>query len=140
MERGWLWLPLLVVFVGLAWAGWHEYHQVQSYQQWAKTFERSKYDIYAVLGQKGDRLTWGMPTRSGPVNLQTLESSEIEQIQVRSLSPGKSTLLILVLKAGKETVEIPFTDAQLAQAWGNYLQQEWLSQRQENFPREGEDT
>ena len=65
MERGLLWLPLLVAFFGLAWSGWNEYQKIEFYKQWAEKFERHKYDIYAVLGQQGDRLTWGQPTRKG---------------------------------------------------------------------------
>lgn len=59
MERGLLWLPLLAVFIWLAWQGWNEYQKVEAYQNWAKHFERAKYDIYAVLAQNGSNLTWG---------------------------------------------------------------------------------
>ena len=71
MERGLLWLPLLAVFIGLAWAGWNESQKVEAYRVWAKPFAKVKYDIYAVLGQNGTHLTWGKPTRKGIVNLQT---------------------------------------------------------------------
>jgi hypothetical protein len=63
MERGLMWLPLLALFIGLAWAGWREFRKVEAYQTWAQDFDRHKYDIYAVLGQKGDQLVWGKPTR-----------------------------------------------------------------------------
>ncbi|NMG58545.1 hypothetical protein E1H12_08395, partial [Geitlerinema sp. P-1104] len=59
MERGLIWLPLLVLFFGLAWAGWNEFRKVDAYQGWAKGFDRAKYDILSVLGQRGDRLVWG---------------------------------------------------------------------------------
>ncbi|MCY7332699.1 MAG: hypothetical protein LH649_08580, partial [Pseudanabaena sp. CAN_BIN31] len=83
MERGLLWLPLLVVFFWLAWAGWNEYQKVESYKRWAEQFERHKYDIYTVLGQKGDRLTWGKPTRKDPIDMQTVTFQEIERIRFR---------------------------------------------------------
>jgi hypothetical protein len=63
MERGLMWLPLLALFGWLAWAGWREFQKVEAYEAWAQDFDRHKYDIYAVLGQKDDRLVWGKPTR-----------------------------------------------------------------------------
>ena len=71
MERGLLWLPLLAVFFWLAWSGWNEYQKIEAYRIWVQDYDRAKYDIYSVLGQKGKELTWGKPTRTGPVNLQT---------------------------------------------------------------------
>ncbi len=62
MERGLIWLPLLGLFIWLAWQGRNEFQKVEAYQNWAKQFEKSKYDIYAVLGQNGNELTWGKPT------------------------------------------------------------------------------
>ena len=53
------------MFIGLAWAGWNEYNKLEAYKVWAQSFERAKYDIYAALGQQGDVLTWGVPTRQG---------------------------------------------------------------------------
>ncbi len=53
MTRGLIWLPLLAIFIGLAWAGWNEYQKLEAYRAWAEQFDRAKYDIYAVLGQKG---------------------------------------------------------------------------------------
>ncbi|MDJ1184305.1 hypothetical protein [Roseofilum casamattae] len=135
MERGLLWLPLLAVFIGLAIAGWREYQKVEVYREWAKDFDRSKYDVYAVLGQNSDRLTWGKPTVSGLADVQTIAESDV--IQIRLLSDdrivsfenppsGKTVILQLSLNGEKKTVDIPFTDAQLAGEWGKYLEQEWL--------------
>jgi len=138
MERGLLWLPLLALFIGLTWAGWKEYRKLQAYEEWAKGFDRSKYDIYAALGQKGDQLTWGQPTPSGLINCQTLALTDLEDVQlwvdgeVITDDPpqGKTIRLALKLNGQTEPVNIPFTDAQLAQDWGNYLNQEWLAQKQ----------
>ena len=65
MERGLLWLPLLAVFIWLARTGWNEYQKVEKYRVWAEDFDNAKYDIYSVLGKKGQELTWGKPTRKG---------------------------------------------------------------------------
>ncbi len=132
MERGLLWLPLLAVFVGLAWAGWNEYQKVQAYERWATDFDRSKYDIRAVLGQVGSTLTWGRPTRQGPVGLISLSLTEVEHIQLqvdgRVIEPGtepqggKLVHLEIGLSQGP-SYQIPFTDVDLARRWQKALQE-----------------
>ena len=132
MERGLLWLPLLVVFFWLAWAGWNEYQKIESYKRWAEQFERNKYDIYAVLGQKGDRLTWGKPTRKDPLDIQTVTFQDVSRIRFRidnqffdqkdaelPLS-AKKISLELVLKTGEMT-SIKFTDIDIAASWYRFL-------------------
>jgi hypothetical protein len=135
MERGLLWLPLLAAFSWLAWAGWNEYQKLEAYQRWASQFDRYKYDIYAVLGQKGDRLTWGKPTRTVPANLQTASLSEVQQLRlnidghkfaVEDLnlpSKGKSISIDLLLQTGS-TLNIPFTDIAIAANWYRYLSEQ----------------
>ncbi|MGB0560680.1 MAG: hypothetical protein ACPGVO_02615 [Spirulinaceae cyanobacterium] len=131
MERGLLWLPLLLGFIGLAWAGWHEYQKVQVYQAWAENFDYAKYDIYAVLGLKENDITWGYPTRKGPINLQQFSLDTVEKIELsmnqavvenwqRPPRKGKPTLQFL--RADQDTIEIPFTEVKLAIAWGEFLQ------------------
>lgn len=132
MERGLLWLPLLLVFFGLAWSGWNEYQKVEAYKRWAEQFERHKYDIYAVLGQKGDRLTWGKPTRKDPQNVQSVDFQDIERIRFRIDSKfydakdsefplnAKKISLEIVLKTG-EMPSIRFTDIDIAAGWYRFL-------------------
>ena len=134
MERGLLWLPLLSVFIWLAWAGWSEYQKVEAYRSWAKQFEHAKYDIYAVLGQNGSELTWGKPTRKGPINLQTFSLQNIKQIQLwvdgqladlQNPPPaGRQILLKVFPTEGSAAIQIPFTEIPLAVSWGKRLQQE----------------
>ncbi|HEY9887186.1 MAG TPA: hypothetical protein V6D02_02230 [Candidatus Obscuribacterales bacterium] len=131
MERGLLWLPLLGVFIWLAWAGWHEYRKLEAYQGWATAFERAKYDIYAVLGQQGDRLTWGRPTRRDPQGVQSVSLHDVAAIALHTTAPlpappgtlprGCHIALRLTLTSGEERW-IPFTDAELAAAWQDRLQ------------------
>lgn len=133
MERGLMWLPLLAIFIGLAWAGWNEYQKLEAYRVWAEQFAKAKYDIYAVLGQKEDSLTWGKPTRSGPVNLQTFSLKNVQSIQLlvngavvdleSPPSSGKAIVLEFLLKDAA-AVQVPFTEIPLATKWGKYLQQE----------------
>lgn len=133
MERGLLWLPLLVLFFWLAWSGWNEYQKIEAYRVWAEKFERAKYDIYAVLGQQGSELTWGTPTRQGPINLEVLSLNTVQSVQVRvndrpidlenPPSKGKA-ILELVASERPQPVQIPFTEPALAAKWGQYLQQE----------------
>ncbi|HEY9663769.1 MAG TPA: hypothetical protein V6C65_35415, partial [Allocoleopsis sp.] len=82
MARGLVWFPLLALFIGLAWAGWNEYQKLEAYKVWAEGFDRAKYDIYSVLGQKGHNLTWGKPTRKGPINLETFSLQQVQTIQL----------------------------------------------------------
>ena len=133
MERGLMWLPLLAIFIGLAWAGWNEYQKLEAYRVWAEQFAKAKYDIYAVLGQQEDNLTWGKPTRSGPVNLQTFSLKNVQSIKLLDNgavvdlesppSSGKAIVLQFLLQDAA-TVQVPFTEIPLATKWGKYLQQE----------------
>jgi hypothetical protein len=133
MERGLLWLPLLVLFIWLAWSGWNEYQKVEAYRVWAEQFDRAKYDICAVLGQKGSDLTWGKPTRKGPINLSTFSLRDVQTIQL--MADGQASELKTVPSKGKaalrfmskvqaEPITIPFTETSLARRWEQYLQQE----------------
>jgi hypothetical protein len=133
MEKGLLWLPLLVLFFWLAWAGWNEYCKVEVYRLWAEDFERSKYDIYAVLGQKQTDLTWGKPTRKGIIDRQTVSLKDIKKISLlvdRQLvmidnlpSKGKATIALYANNQSAEIL-IPFTDIDLAARWMEFLQKE----------------
>jgi hypothetical protein len=133
MERGLLWLPLLVLFFWLAWAGWNEYQKVEAYRNWASKFDRAKYDIYAVLGQKGDTLTWGKPTRSGPVELKTFSLQDVQSIRLlvddkpvllEELPSRGGAIALEFLLSSDNSVRIPFTEIAIAAQWGKYLQQE----------------
>jgi hypothetical protein len=130
MIHGLLWLPLLAAFIGLAWAGRNEYQKIEAYRVWAETFQRAKYDVYAVLGQEGNTLTWGKPTRKKPVNLQTFSLEDVREIHLlvdgqtvdlRSPpSKGKSIGLQFILERDG-SIEIPFTQTDLAAKWGQAL-------------------
>ncbi len=133
MERGLLWLPLLAFFIGLAWIGWREFQKVEAYQTWAKQFDRAKYDIYAVLGQKGDALTWGKPTRQGPIDLETFSLQSVESIQLQVNGQPASlenppaqgrAALEFVCRDRSSPRSIPFTEPSLAAKWGQHLLKE----------------
>ncbi|MGQ4647701.1 hypothetical protein [Lyngbya aestuarii] len=134
MERGLLWFPLLAVFCWLAWSGWNEYQKLEAYRRWAEQFDRAKYDIYAVLGQKNSDLTWGIPTRQGPVNQQSFSLQDVQSISLvvdsqevdceTPPSKGRAIALKFILAEPASFIQIPFTEIPLAARWGNYLQQE----------------
>jgi hypothetical protein len=129
MERGLPWLVFLAIFIGLAIAGWNEFQKLQAYEAWAADFDRAKYDIKSVLGQKGDRLVWGQPSRTQPQNLQ--EISLISVTEVRLLvkgvvadplaPPRGGNVELELLSAEQPAVRIPFTDVDLAVRWGQAL-------------------
>jgi hypothetical protein len=130
MIHGLLWLPLLALFIGLAWAGWNEYQKLEAYKIWAADFDRTKYDIRSVLGQSGNAIVWGQPDRGAPKNLQTFSLKNVERIQlvvdgevVDPLNPpnkGKSIVLEFV-RSGEDAVQVPFTQVDLAVQWGQAL-------------------
>lgn len=132
MERGLLWLPLLALFIGLAWAGWNEYRKVEAYQDWSAQFDRAKYDLYSVLGQKDREITWGKPTRVGPIDLQTFSLDTVDAIRpivddkpIDCQSPpdkGRSIYLEFKLADPATSICIPFTEIPLAVTWGIYLE------------------
>jgi len=133
MERGLFWLPLLGLFMWLAWAGWNEYQKLEAYKVWAAKFERAKFDIYAVLGQNGQVLTWGKPTRNEPVNLQSLCLLDVRSICLfvdnreydleQPPDQGRNVALEFLLTSD-QVMRIPFTEIPLAVQWGKHLQQE----------------
>ncbi|MCC5664329.1 hypothetical protein LC653_10455 [Nostoc sp. CHAB 5784] len=132
MERGLLWLPLLVMFFWLAWQGSKEYQKVEAYRAWAEQFERAKYDIYAVLGQKGNNLTWGKPTPKGPIKLETFSLLDVKQIyllvddkkvDLENLpEKGRSIELEFLFSESTDSVRVPFTEIPLAAEWDKFLQ------------------
>lgn len=132
MERGLFWLPLLVLFTWLAWSGWSEYQKVEAYQAWAKQFEKTKYDIYAVLGQNGNQLTWGKPTKQGPVELKTFSLKQVQSVHLQVDShlvslealPSRGSSVMLEFRLHNSTsLEIPFTEIPIAADWTKHLQQ-----------------
>lgn len=120
MERGLLWLPLLILFFSLVWLGQNESRKIQAYSQWAEQFEQAKYDIYSVLGQQGQELTWGIPTRKGPINLTTFSLTKVRAINL--VTEAKSNSIEFEFLDGRERVRIPFTELALAQKWADYLE------------------
>jgi hypothetical protein len=129
MERGLPWLVFLAAFIGLAIAGWHEYQKIQAYEAWAASFDRAKYDIKSVLGQKGDRLVWGQPSRTRPQNLQEISLASVREVRllvkgvvVDPLDPPRGGKVELeLLREAQPAVRIPFTDVELAVRWGQAL-------------------
>ncbi|MEM9924404.1 MAG: hypothetical protein AAF915_11740 [Cyanobacteria bacterium P01_D01_bin.50] len=134
MERGLLWLPLLVAFFWLAWQGSREYQKVEAYRIWAENFDRAKYDIYAVLAQKGNDITWGKPTIKGIVDLETFSLDRVSQIYLliddkpidieKLPRRARKIELEFVLSANDKSVRVPFTEIPLAGEWAKFLQGE----------------
>jgi hypothetical protein len=131
MKHALAWLPLLAAFFLLAWQGYKEYHKVQAYGVWSRQFERAKYDIYAVLGQKGNDITWGKPTMKGPVDLATFALEDVQQIRLlidkQAVEIGnlpikaRSIELEFSFSEPKESILVPFTEIPLAVKWCEYL-------------------
>ncbi len=129
MERGLFWLPLLILFFWLAWSGKNEYQKLENYKVWAENFDKSKYDIYAVLGKKEDIITWGKPTAKGIINESYFSLGDVQQINILVKNivtsfedlpdEGEGSLEFLTKK--KESIIVPFTQIQLVKQWYEYL-------------------
>jgi hypothetical protein len=132
MARGLAWTLLLIFFSVLTWLGWSEYAKIEAYKRWAVQFEQAKYDIAAALGQTQDLLTWGKPTRQGPVELQTLSLHQVASIALQvdgqtidPLAPpkrGKQIQLALTVSEQDNPRLIGFTEIDLALRWLEHLQ------------------
>ena len=130
MARVLVWLPLLALIIWLTWRGWKEYQKVEGYRIWSEKFDKAKYDIYTVLGQKANLITWGTPTPKGIKDLQTFSLQEVQDIRLLvgdnitewddSQNQGKATLEFQLIEP-KQPIKILFTDSTLASQWGQYL-------------------
>ncbi len=126
-----MWLPLLGMFIWLAKAGYDEYHKLEAYRSWAVGFDRSKYDIYAVMGMKDLEISWGKPTKAEPKDLQTFSLDRVDSIRLvvdnlrvdldKLPNKGKKINLQFQLQDGEE-IDIPFTEVPLAAEWTKFLQ------------------
>jgi hypothetical protein len=131
MIHGLLWFPLLGAFIWLAWQGSEEYKKVEAYRIWAPEFERAKYDIYSVIGQKDNNITWGKPTSKGLINLKTFSLDDVEeihlivdekQIELQNLpTKGRNISLEFIFPNEDKLLRIPFTEIPLAAEWGKFL-------------------
>ena len=133
MERGLIWLPLLGLFIWLAWKGWQEYQKVEGYRIWSEQFDKAKYDIYAVLGKKDSTLTWGTPTPKGILDLQTFSLNNVASINLllgdtvidcNNIPTAKIKAipsLEFQLTNQESSIKIPFTDLELAAKRAKYL-------------------
>ena len=131
MERGLLWLPLLAAFFWLAWQGSREYQKLEGYRVWAQQFDKSKYDIYAVLGLKDNKITWGKPSPKGLVELETFSVLDVKEIhllvdnkvvETENYPRQGGVIQVEFLLSESQSVRIPFTEVPLAANWAKYLQ------------------
>jgi hypothetical protein len=128
-----MWLPLLVLFFWLAWAGRNEYMKLEAYKVWAADFDRAKYDIRAVLGQSGLDLTWGLPDRQQPKNIDTFSLRDVSAIQLvvdgqivdwQNPPIQGRTIGLAFLRPDQASVVVPFTEVALAAKWAVALQKD----------------
>lgn len=131
-----MWLPLLGVFIWLARLGSREYRQIQAYQDWARGFDRHKYDIYAVLGWQDRQITWGKATPAGvevegSFSLDAVVSIELRgngtTISAAALPAKLKDIAIRFSLLSGQTIDVPFTDGDLAGRWLSLLEKENLA-------------
>ncbi len=137
MIHGLLWLPLLAAFFGLTYAGWNEYQTLETYRRWAEPFERAKYDIYSILGQKEDTLTVGKATRKAVTETDTFSLKSVQNIRLLvngqavdlKAPPAKGKNIALEFELLDRSIKVPFTQVSLAARWGQVLTKDWQESR-----------
>ena len=100
------------------------------YQAWAEQFEQTKYDIYSVIGKKGDLITWGKPTTEGIVDQSSFSLQQIKEINLLvknqvipvDKAPSKGEAGLQFVLTDENLINIPFTDIDLTVKWLDYLQ------------------
>nr|WP_219888732.1 hypothetical protein [Chroococcidiopsis cubana] len=83
------------------------------------------------MGQNGNELTWGKPTRTGPIDLKTFSLDRVQEIHLlveekpvaleTPPNKGKAIALEFIMQDSQDTVRIPFTEIPIAVEWGKYL-------------------
>lgn len=141
MAQGAFWSLLLIFFVILAGLGWVEYQKIEAYRLWASQFDQAKYDIYAMLGLKGDQLVWAKPTRRGPTEVNQVSLQQVvaihlyvdNQLVTSDNLPKrckKINLSLQLCSSGSDSpqvLQIPFTEVALADRWLGFLQSNLVS-------------
>jgi hypothetical protein len=127
------WLPAIVFSMWLGWTGWNEYSKRSSYRRWSKQFDKTKYDVYSVLGKYGEELTWAKPTSSGPIEMNSFSLRNVKAIRLtvddRPIEldklPSKGFALIeFLIQDPKTVIKVPFADLKEAAEWTRDLQEE----------------
>lgn len=132
MTRGLVWLSLLIVITVLFWVGWREYQKVEGYRIWSQQFDKAKYDIYAVMGLKDGKITWGKPTPKGIVGLETFSLEDVKNIELKvgdltvntnnlPSEKSKDTPQLTFNTEENKVIQIPFTELELAAQWQQFL-------------------
>jgi hypothetical protein len=132
MEKGLLWLPLLFIFTGLAWAGRREFQKIEVYRQWSSSFEQAKFDIYSVLGLKDGLLIYGKPTYQAIIDEKIIFIEQIKSVELlqdnkvitdfQEDKSNRSGFLCIFFKDSSDTFLIPFTELSLASKWKDQIQ------------------
>jgi hypothetical protein len=133
MENGFQWLPVLAFSGWLAWTGWNEYSKRNSYRRWSRQYEKTKYDVYAVLGKRGLDLTWGKPTSSGPIEMKSFSLTNVRDIRLtidnkpiysEKLPEKGLAILEFFVSEYEPVIKVPFASIEEAAEWRNYLQEQ----------------
>ncbi len=117
------------------WTSWNEYQKRASYRRWSKQFDKTKYDVYAMLGKYGSELTWAKPSAAGPIEMNTFSLRNVKAIRLTvdnqtvelEKLPSKGLALIeFLIPEPKTVIKVPFADIKEAAEWTQDLQQELL--------------
>jgi hypothetical protein len=103
-------------FIWLTWQGRNEYQKSKLIVTGHSNLS-GLYDIYAVLGQNGNNLTWGTPAPTGPIKLETFSLKDVQSISLlvddkpvqmdTPPSKGSAILLEFMFSSTSTSVRVP---------------------------------
>lgn len=129
MERGLLWLPLLVLFFWLAWSGKKNMIKFRLIKHGQNNLISPNMTFIQCWGKKGDLITIGIPTNQGIKEQKTFSLQNLSQlnllvknqvVDVDNLPEKGEATLQFSLKEN-QTIDVPFTDINIASQWLKYL-------------------
>ncbi len=128
MGEGFLWLPLLVIFVVLAALGWLERRRQTLFRLWAQGAELAKLDAAVAMRLQDGRLSWG-PV--GPKGVELVGDIAVKHLELCELMADRSGEVPLTdeaqgpcrlrLVADGQSLDVPFSDATRARLWVDEL-------------------
>ncbi len=128
MLHGFLWLPLLLIFVLLTALGWLERRRQNLFRMWADGSELCKLDSSGAASLKNGQLRWSAFEAGKFEEKDSFTIKKLELIELMALTSGEAPLTIesqgkcrLRLVGNGKEMDVPFSDADRAREWMEQL-------------------
>ena len=128
MLHGFLWLPLLFIFILLTALGWLERRRQNLFRDWANGSELCKLDSSGAASLKDGVLKWSAFEAGTFTEKDSFIIKKLELVELMALTSGEAPLTseslgkcrLRLIGDGKE-MDVPFSDAEQARDWMNQL-------------------